>query len=205
MSKKKKNKINNSKKIADKTDKSTGVKKVAFGTAPKNNVKTVSKKILLKDLIKGKSYEELMKLLPMMVTVENTWGEEIHRKSFDVIGFGPDSVILAATGSYEYEPDVGDWGNTAYYTYCNTVPFCAIDEDYIQANKPTEKQQNWLNEHGYAHQTISGYEAWHIIHDAVEKAKRYAEQRRREREENYDRIWDWDDYDMFYDIDVPNQ
>lgn len=201
MNKKKKNKLNNNKKIADKIDKSSDIKKIAFGTAPKNNVKTVSKKIYLKDEIKDKNYEELIKLIPMMVTIEErTYNDgTVYRSSFDVVGFGPKSIILASIGSYEYEPDVGDWGNTAYYKACQTVPFDKIDDSYIVASKPTEKQQKWLDDHGYKNQTISGYHAWHIIHDAVEEAKERAEERRRE-QEDYDAYGphlDWDDLDMF--------
>lgn len=163
---------------------------------------TKSKKIYLKDEIQGKSYEELMKLLPMMVTIERT----NERKSFNVEGFGPDYMIITAASSYEYEPDIGDWGNTAYFNYCETVPFKDINKDFIVANKPTEKQQKWLDDHGYENQTISGYHAWHIIHDAVEKSKKRAEERKRQQEdyEKYDHPDFYDDFDAYDFPDCPD-
>ena len=47
-----------------------------------------------------------------------------------------------------------------------------LKEEYIFAHEPTEKQIEWLKKYDKYDSSISGYEAWHIINDAIEASKK---------------------------------
>lgn len=165
----------------------------------------MSQIIYFKDVIEGKDYNELMKLLPCKVCHEYTWGHgRISRSSYDVIGFGPDYVILGDyTYGYDEDAFFGD-GRYTIDTY-KLVKFEDLKEEYIFAHEPTEKQIEWLKKNGKYDSSITGYEAWHIINDAIEASKKAKEEReKRKREREAEEYADWDD-DPYWDCyDVPN-
>ena len=157
------------------------------------------KKIYFKDLIKDKSYEDLMKLIPCMVCREDLKEDYLPFKyrSYDVIGFGPDYVIL---GDYtdEYDEDAM-WGDGRYTlnTY-EKVRFEDIDESYIFAHPLTEKQKEWYIKHEQDPRCVTGYEAWAVINEHVQKVTAQREKMKNARRYEYDDDDGWDEY--YYDI-----
>ena len=156
------------------------------------------KPIYFKDLIQGKTYEELMELLPCMVCKETKYAGAIFRTSYTVLGFGKGSVILGYTGEgYDEDAFFGD-GRYEIAEYCE-IEFKDLTKEYIYAHKPTEKQIAFLESIGEYNRDMSGYEAWHIIHDKIEDRKRKkAEHLNRKDYDDYDD--DEDYYDEYYDI-----
>lgn len=152
-------------------------------------------KIYFKDVIKNRTYEELMSLIPCMVCRDDSDCKYIYNKyhSYDIIGFGPDYVIL---GSYttSYNEDDFDYEIDTY----EIVKFDDLNERYIYAHELTDKQKEWYERKGKNYKGVSGYEAWHVINDAIEKEKKRNERlRERLRYEDYD---DDDYYDYESDI-----
>lgn len=154
-------------------------------------------KILFKDLIKDKSYEELMNLIPCMVCRDDSDYKYIYNRyySYNVVGFGPNYVIL---GSYttSYNEDDFDYEIDTY----KIVKFEDINERYVYAHELTDKQKEWYERKGKNYKCVSGYEAWHVINDAIEKEKK----RNEIRKQNETRIrdeFDEDDYYM-YECDI---
>ena len=148
-------------------------------------------KILFKDIIKNRSYEELMSLIPCMVCYDDPDYRYIYNKyhSYNVVGFGPNYVIL---GSYAttYNEDDFDCEIDTY----KIVKFDNINENYIYAHELTDKQKQWYERKGRNYKCVSGYEAWHIINEVIEKEKKRNERLR------YEDYSDDDYYDYGSDI-----
>ena len=138
--------------------------------------------ILLKDFIKGKDHNQLIKDLPYMVCYDHNG----FMQSYDVLGFGPDFVILGYAGSYETDETIGNTGSCD----CEIVDFKDLDEDYIYAHKCSAKQAKWLKRNGFDYD-ISGYEAWNIINKTMKEREQ-----RKKAEDDYqeDNYWDAEDY-----------
>jgi len=150
-------------------------------------------KILFKDVIKNRTYEELMSLIPCMVCRDDSDCKYIYSKyhSYKVIGFGPNYVIL---GSYTtvYNKDDFDYEVDTY----EIVKFEDLNEKYVYAQELTDKQKEWYARQGKSYKCVSGYEAWHVINDAIEKEKKRNEIRKRDGIRIRDEF-DEDDYYMY--------
>lgn len=139
------------------------------------------KKVYLKDLIKNKSYDELMKLIPCMICIEKGEGELILRDSYHLLGFSKEAVILGYNVvAYEDEPFWGD----GYYNIpsCKVISFKELENPkvkYIYTREPTDNQIAVLEKYDKYNEDISMYEAWYIINDiASENNKKYYRGRR---------------------------
>ena len=137
---------------------------------------TERKPIYFKDVLEScTNWDEVMKLLPCMVCHEykDKWAEdpkETQRKSYSVLGFGPDYIILGSNEAYySYDEDNAFSDNYIHTEEYTIVKFKDLTKAYIWCNPPTEGQRKWLEEHEYDTDSISGYEAWHIMNKATDK------------------------------------
>ena len=168
----------------------------------------MAQKIFLKDAIANKDFNELMKMIPCMVCREYMdYRNQTTWESYEVVGFTPNGIVLGYESvGYDEDAFFGD-GRYTYDDY-KIVEFEDLGEEYILANKPTEKQQEWLEKNGYSG-IRTGYEAWHLIDNAIKesearKASRALARKRREEEEEE---YGYDDFDdNYWDCyDVPNR
>ena len=186
-----------------------------------------NKVIYLKDVLKGKTPEEILKMLPFMVCVETIRptglcheGTEIKYKSYKALGVTPNALLLD-NAIYTYDEDSDGFAPLCYREdgYIS-IDLNKLDElnkttkydkdytetvNYIYCSECTPKQKVFLMNYCKYEKSdvVSGYEAYHVI---ANKTKQWEENKKN----HYNRSYDPYAYDNLYDdddacyFDVPN-
>lgn len=173
---------------------------------------------LLKDVIKNKDYNELMKLVGTVICRKNPSKYFVRPKtpyeSFKIEGFSK-NIIYLGYHSYDCIDDEPFWGDgCSWCSHTEEVSFEEITDDYIVTEPATPKQKEWLDKYYYERyldkyeynlnkytDDISKFEAWHIINQAVKDN----EKRRKVRADRYFRLQIKEVIDQWYpDDDPPN-
>lgn len=185
-----------------------------------------NKVIYLKDALKGKTPEEILKMLPFMVCVETTRPRGLcnemttEYKSYRALGVTPNALLLD-TAIYTYDEDSDGFAPLCYKEdgYIS-IDLNKLDElnkttkydkdytetvNYIYCSECTPKQKVFLMNYCKYEESdvVSGYEAYHVI---ANKTKQWEENKKN----HYNRSYDPDAYDSLYDddegcyFDVPN-
>lgn len=183
-----------------------------------------SKVIYLKDILKGKTPEEILKMLPFMVCVETITPKlgskeiETKYKSYKALGVTPNALLLD-NAIYTYDEDSDGFAPLCYKEdgYIS-IDLNKLDElnkttkydndysetvNYIYCSECTPKQKVFLMNYCKYEKSdvVSGYEAYHVI---ANKTKQWEENKKNRSNRNYD--YDYYDDDDYYNgcFDVPN-
>lgn len=143
------------------------------------------------DITKNKAPAELFDC------IGNFFYDLSSKESYQITGIGKDRFICTRTEIEHDYDDESPWGYTVH-RYLE-VKFTE-HKNYVYSLPPTPKQKAWLENNEYDSSNVSGVEAWHIIHDAVEEAKRIAK-RYQEDPNAFARQLEWMGFKNNRDID----
>lgn len=157
--------------------------------------------ILLKDIVKDKTIQELIDLLPLKVCVENDETDASYWVTYDVIGFGKDTILLGYSVSY-WNEDVGFGDGMVHVNAVTGLSIGKIPDNYIVVHEPTPKQKQFLEKYtDVSPYKVCGYQAHRIISDTIKRWQKEKEQRQRRLENPYDYA-DYDDFDYCPEIGI---
>lgn len=152
--------------------------------------------ILLKDIVKDKNIQELINLLPFKVCIKHDKPDASYWSSYDVIGFGKDTILLGYSVSYWNEEEFfGD--GMAHVNAVKSLSIENIPDNYIVAHEPTPKQKEFLKNFTYIDPNkVCGYQAYQIISNTLKRWQQAKEQRQK-RLENPHYYADYEGYDYY--------
>ena len=158
-----------------------------------------NQQVLLKDIVKDKTFQELIDLLPLKVCVEHGNTDARYWSSYDVIGFGKDTVLLGYSVSY-YDDDESFGDGMAHVKAFRSLSIGNIPDNYIVVHGPTPKQRQFLEKFTNVDPSeVCGYQAHQIISNIIERWKKEKEQKQKIRENANGHAYYKDYYDYYDD------
>ena len=122
--------------------------------------------------------EEWLKRLPCKLYNQK------ENKSYLIIAVSQEGLWYHDTMTI-YDEDAY-FGDGSYEVDCpQMIKYDAITTDFIFGQEPTVKQTNWLEERGLMTESMTKQEAWLIINNAVQEARRSYEDRQEARFRRY--------------------